>query len=88
MKNLLFVLTLFLFLKTNAQHIEAVKNAGGIVIKLTRNPYNSSHESEMALDEHVYPTHNFDLVIYNDTISIEQQNSVVLTFLKKKGVVS
>jgi predicted peptidase len=28
MKNLLFVLTLFLFLKTNAQHIEAVKNAG------------------------------------------------------------
>lgn len=66
--------------------VEAVRNAGGIVIKLTRNPYNSDHASEVALDENVYPTSNFDLVIYNDNISIQEQNQVILNFLKKKKV--
>lgn len=68
--------------------VEAVRNAGGMVIKLTRNPYNSDHESEKALDENVYPTCNFDLVIYNDNLSIQQQNEAVLNFLKKKKVLS
>lgn len=68
--------------------VEAVRDAGGIVIKLTRNPYNSDHESEVALDESVYPTKNFDLVIYNQNISIQEQNEAVLNFLKKKGVLS
>lgn len=68
--------------------VEAVRNAGGIVIKLTRNPYNSDHASEVALDENVYPTSNFDLVIYNDNISIQEQNQVILNFLKKKKVLS
>ena len=66
--------------------VEAIRNAGGIVIKLTRNPYNSTHESEVALDEINYSNSNFDLVIYNDTINIQQQNQVVLDFLKKKKV--
>lgn len=66
--------------------VEAVRDAGGIVIKLTRNPYNSDHESEVALDENVYPTSNFDLVIYNDNISIQEQNQVILNFLKKNKV--
>lgn len=68
--------------------VESVRNVGGIVIKLTRNPYNSDHESEIALDENVYATSNFDLVIYNDNMSIEQQNHVILSFLKKKEVLS
>lgn len=68
--------------------VEAVKNAGGLVIKLTRNPYNSDHESEVALDEIVYPTSNFDLVIYNDSLTIPEQNATILKFLKKKKVLS
>lgn len=68
--------------------VEAVKNAGGLVIKLTRNPYNSDHESEVALDEIVYPTSNFDLVIYNDSLTIPEQNETILKFLKKKKVLS
>lgn len=68
--------------------VEAVRNAGGIVIKLTRNPYNSDHASEVALDENVYPTSHFDLVIYNENISIQEQNQAVLSFLKKKKVLS
>lgn len=66
--------------------VEAVKNAGGIVIKLTRNPYNSNHASETALDEINYPTNNFDLVVYNEGINILQQNQIILNFLKKKKV--
>jgi hypothetical protein len=66
--------------------VEAVRNAGGIVIKLTRNPYNSDHESETALDEIKYSNSNFDLVIYNNDINIQQQNQIVLEFLKKKKV--
>ena len=68
--------------------VDAVKNAGGIVIKLTRNPYNSDHASEVALDEINYSTSNFDLVIYNDSLSIPIQNDIILNFLKKKNVLS
>lgn len=66
--------------------VEAIRGAGGIVIKLTRNPYNSTHESETALDEINYSNSNFDLVIYNDNINIVEQNQIVLEFLKKKKV--
>ncbi len=68
--------------------VEAVRNAGGIVIKLTRNPYNSTHASETALDEIHYSNSNFDFVIYNENINIQQQNQIVLEFLKKKKVLS
>jgi hypothetical protein len=68
--------------------VESIKRAGGIVIKLTRNPYNSSHASETALDEINYPASNFDLVVYNDSLKIHEQNEVILQFLKKKKVLS
>lgn len=66
--------------------VEAVKSVGGMVIKLNRNPYNSDHSSEIALDEANYAVSNFDLVIYNEILTIQQQNEVVLNFLKKKNV--
>lgn len=68
--------------------VQAVKNAGGLVIKLNRNPYNSDHSSERALDESNYSVSNFDLVIYNEILTIHQQNEVVLNFLKKKNILS
>lgn len=68
--------------------VEAVKDVGGIVIKLTRNPYNSNHESEVALDEINYSNSNFDLIVHNESLTIPQQNEVVLNFLKKKKVLS
>lgn len=66
--------------------VDAVKDAGGYVIKLTRNPYNSNHESETALDETHYPKQNFDLIINNAYLTIEEQNNEVYKFLKKKEV--
>jgi len=66
--------------------VEAVKKAGGIVIKLTRNPFNSDHTSEVALDSSVYSSTNFDIVITNHLMDIDQQNYAVVKFLNKKGM--
>lgn len=66
--------------------VEAVKKSGGLVIKLTRNLYNSDHSSEKALDPDNYSPDNFDLVIDNATLSIPQQNQMILSFLKDKRV--
>lgn len=68
--------------------VEAIKNAGGLVIKLTRNPFNSDHESETALDPENYPIENFSLVVNNDALSIKEQNEIIRNFLIKNGVLS
>lgn len=68
--------------------VEAVKNAGGIVIKLTRNPFDSDHESETALDNINYSEDKFDYIIDNNILTIEEQNSIILDILTKEGVVS
>lgn len=62
--------------------VEAVKNAGGIVIKLTRNPYNSEHTSETALDPQNYSPLNFDYVLDNTSLSIVEQNNLTIQYLK------
>lgn len=66
--------------------IDAVKNAGGIVIKLTRNPYDSDHASEVALDPKNYDQSNFDLIIDNANMNISEQNTVLSAFLQHKGI--
>jgi hypothetical protein len=66
--------------------VDAIKNIGGYVIKLTRNPYNSNHESETALDEAYYSQHHFDLVLNNANLTIDEQNKEIYTFLKRKGI--
>lgn len=66
--------------------VDAVKNAGGMVIKLNRNLYHSSHESETALDSDKYDQSNFDLVINNHEISITTKNKIIFEFLRDKRV--
>jgi len=66
--------------------VEAIKSIGGLVIKLMRDPFHSDHPSETALDPENYPQSNFDLVIFNQTIGIYEQNEVIHNFLKKKGI--
>lgn len=65
--------------------VEAIKNAGGIVIKLTRNPFSSTHESETALDPENYNPTNFDLVVNNDFLTISDQNKIIYNYLREKG---
>ena len=66
--------------------VDAVKDAGGIVIKLTRNPHNSDHTSEIALDPNNFDPSNFDLVVDNCNISIDEQNTSLMLFLQNKGI--
>jgi len=61
--------------------VEAVKKAGGTVIKLTRNLYNSDHASETALDPENYDQSNFDLVVDNQNMTIEEQWKVVISYI-------
>lgn len=68
--------------------VTAIKNAGGFVIKLTRNPFNSNHESEIALDENYYNQDNFDIIIHNDNLTIPEQNKAIFNFLQTKKVLS
>lgn len=68
--------------------VEAVKKAGGLVIKLNRNPYNSNHASETALDPDNYDGKGFDLIVPNDHMTINEQLRVVFSFLKHKKVIS
>lgn len=67
--------------------VEAVKKAGGWVIKLSRNLYNSSHQSEKALDDDQYDPSNFDLVIDNQDISLTSKNKIIYDFLIEKKVI-
>ena len=66
--------------------VQAVKDAGGYVIKLTRDPFNSDHASETALDPKNFHPKNFDIVIFNHNLSIGQQIIAVFEFLNSKGL--
>jgi hypothetical protein len=66
--------------------VDAIKNVGGIVIKLTRNPHHSDHASEIALDPDQYDQFNFDLIIENHDIGITEQNKIIFDFLQFKGI--
>lgn len=66
--------------------VEAIKKAGGLVVKLNRNPFSSDHSSETALDANNYDQNNFDLVLSNGHMSISVQNQLIHNFLINKGI--
>ena len=68
--------------------VDAIKNAGGVVVKLNRNLYDSNHESEKALDTDVYDHSVFDLVIDNQDLSIGEKNKLIHNFLIDQKVIS
>lgn len=52
--------------------VHAIKKAGGIVIRLDRDVYNSSHECESALDPSVFDWNQFDVILRNNNITISK----------------
>jgi hypothetical protein len=68
--------------------VEAVKSVGGLVVKLNRNLFNSQHSSESALDENNYDQSNFDLVIDNTNLSIEEKEGQIHNLLIQEKVIS
>ena len=61
--------------------VECIKKAGGWVVKLERNVYNSSHASETALDHTYFSRDNFDLVIDNTNKTVQQTLDELDNFL-------
>ena len=55
-----------------ANEILGVKNAGGYNIRLTRNVDNDQHESEIALDPDKFDWKNFDIVVDNQNLTIDE----------------
>ena len=66
--------------------VHAIKEAGGLVIKLARNMYNSDHASETALDADKFDEKYFDLVVQNQDMTLDEKNLVIKEFLQKAGV--
>lgn len=53
--------------------VQAIKEAGGKVLRLTRDPYSSEHISEKILDKDSYDWNNFDFIIDNANMSLYDQ---------------
>jgi hypothetical protein len=64
--------------------VDAVKAAGGKVIRLTRAPYESNHLAETALDG---KNELFDLIIDNSNMTITECHDILLKFLADEGFV-
>lgn len=64
-----------------ANEVNAIKNAGGKAIYLTRKPYEDSHISESELTTY----DNFDCVIDNSSLSIHETNVKIIEALDSWG---
>ena len=65
-----------------SNEFEAVKKAGGLLVKLSRSPYESDHSSEV--DVSTYD--GFDIVIENSDMTIDESCIEVLRSLTELGV--
>lgn len=68
--------------------VDPILEIGGYVIRLTRNPFHSISEPEVALDPDKYDWNKFSCIIDNDDCDIDQKNSLIKRFLLKQGILS
>lgn len=67
--------------------VQAILDVGGIVIRLTRDPLHSSHDSEVALDSDNFDQTKFSVILDNSNLDRSQQNKVLYELLKDCGVI-
>jgi hypothetical protein len=66
--------------------VNSVLDNNGIVIRLTKDIFNSDSEPERALDPDNYDWTRFSLVLDNSNMTLEQKNNTILTFLQNQGI--
>lgn len=68
--------------------VAAVQAAGGVVMRLTRDPNNGAdkHQSENALNPDAFDWNRFDAVIDNRDLTVSETNQKVVEFLRNKGI--
>lgn len=57
--------------------VEAIHEIGGKVIRLTRDPFNSQNTIEKALDPDNYNWKNFDFILDNNKVDLDQKNKIL-----------
>ncbi len=65
--------------------VESIQKSGGRVIRLTRRIFEDLHESETALDKENYDWDNFDLVIDNANMTLQETHDFLLKSIQKWG---
>lgn len=63
--------------------VEIIRNNGGKIIRLTRDPHHSNHISESILDRDKYDWSNFDYIIDNQDLSLIDQLSHTQNILQE-----
>lgn len=63
--------------------VESIKQSGGKVIRLTRNPFQSDHLSETVLDKDNYDWSNFDYVVENSDVTLLDQFTQIKKLLEE-----
>ena len=65
-----------------SNEISAIKRQGGKIIRLTRAPFsNDTHPSETALDKENYSWDNFDYILDNINMTLEEQKQALITLV-------
>jgi len=67
--------------------VDSILDNGGYVIRLTRNPFNSTSKPEIALDPDKYDWSKFSIIINNENMSIEEKNQQIQNFLILKNII-
>ena len=60
--------------------VDAIKDLGGVVIRLTRNPVKSGHETETGLDGYEF----FDLTVDNANMSEMMTNNLIFEWIQER----
>lgn len=68
--------------------VDTILQYGGHVIRFSLDLYNSTSNSESALDPEKYDWEKFSCVINNHNMSIDEKNRNVLDYLINKGILS
>jgi hypothetical protein len=63
--------------------VDSIKQSGGKVIRLTRNPFQSDHLSETILDKDNYDWSNFDYVVDNSDVTLLDQFTQIKKLLEE-----
>lgn len=66
--------------------VDPILNIGGYVIRLTRNPFHSSSEPEVALDPDRYDWSKFSLILDNKNMTEEEKNSLISKFISENKI--
>lgn len=66
--------------------VDIILEENGYVIRLDLDPFNSQSNSESALDKDKYAWSRFSCIIHNTTMTIQQKNEAILSFISDKGI--